>query len=324
MQMTKLKTAVIGAAGYTGAELIRLLVHHPACELVCLHSKSQKGTRVDQVHRDLLGDCDLRFTDVVPTTGLDAIFLCLPHGEASTFLKQHSFPSSTVIIDLSTDFRDESAGFVYGLPEVNKEKISTAKRIANPGCFATGILLALAPAIQNGWIQGSVHVTGITGSTGAGKNLADTSHFSYRINNISVYKLFTHQHLQEIQQTFQQLNSKVNPEVFFVPYRGNFSRGIWITAYFPFLGAKEEAIAAYDTFYSGSAFTYISKEAFDLKQVVNTNKCTLHLQTEKGQLVVYGALDNLLKGASGQAVQNFNLAFGLDEKMGLNLKSIAF
>ena len=322
--MTKVKTAVIGAAGYTGGELVRLLVHHPACELVCLHSKSQKGKRVDQLHGDLVGDCDLQFTDIVPNSGLDAVFLCLPHGEASTFLKQHSFPDTTVIIDLSTDFRDESAGFVYGLPEVNTKKISKATRIANPGCFATGIQLALAPAIKQGWIQGAVHVTGITGSTGAGKSLTETSHFSYRTSNVSVYKLFTHQHLTEIKQTFQQLNPEVNPEVFFVPYRGNFTRGIWITAYFPYSGTQEEALEAYSQFYAGSAFTHISSQELDLKQVVNTNKCLLYLQVEKGQLVVYSALDNLLKGASGQAVQNFNLAFGLDEKMGLNLKSIAF
>jgi N-acetyl-gamma-glutamyl-phosphate reductase len=322
--MTKVKTAVIGAAGYTGGELVRLLVHHPACELVCLHSKSQKGKRVDQLHRDLVGDCDLVFTDIVPISGLDAVFLCLPHGEASTFLKQHSFPDSTVIIDLSTDFRDESAGFVYGLPEVNKQKISKATRIANPGCFATGIQLALAPAIQKGWVQGPVHVSGITGSTGAGKSLTETSHFSYRTSNVSVYKLFTHQHLKEINQTFQQLNPANEVDLLFVPYRGNFTRGIWISAYFPFSGIQEEAMEAYTQFYTGSAFTHISIQEIDLKQVINTNKCILYLQVENGQLVVYAALDNLLKGASGQAVQNFNLAFGLDEKMGLNLKSIAF
>jgi N-acetyl-gamma-glutamyl-phosphate reductase len=322
--MTKVKTAIIGAAGYTGAELIRLLVHHPACELICLHSNSQKGIRVDQVHRDLLGDCDLHFTDVIPTSGLDAVFLCLPHGEASNFLNQHSFPDATVIIDLSTDFRDESAGFVYGLPEVNTKKITSAKRIANPGCFATGIQLALAPAIQKGWMKGPVHVSGITGSTGAGKSLTETSHFSYRTSNVSVYKLFTHQHLKEIKQTFHQLNPANEVDLLFVPYRGNFTRGIWITAYFPFGGTQEEALEAYQEFYAGSAFTHIASQELDLKQVVNTNKCLLSLQVEKGQLVVYSAIDNLLKGASGQAVQNFNLAFGLDEKMGLNLKSIAF
>ena len=322
--MTKLKIAVIGAAGYTGAELVRLLIHHPACELVCLHSSSKKGKRVDEVHGDLIGDCDLRFTTEVPSSGLDAVFLCLPHGETASFLESHSFPESTVLIDLSTDFRDESAGFVYGLPEVNSQKISKAKRIANPGCFATGIQLALAPAIKQGWVKDTVHVTGITGSTGAGKSLTATSHFSYRTGNVSVYKLFTHQHLKEINQTFKQLNPEIQSDILFVPYRGNFTRGIWITAYFPFTGTQEEALETYGQFYAESAFTHISSQELDLKQVINTNKCLLHLQVEKGQLVVYAALDNLLKGASGQAVQNFNLAFGLDEKMGLNLKSSAF
>ena len=322
--MTKVKTAIIGAAGYTGGELLRLLVHHPACELVCLHSSSQKGKKITEVHADLLGERDLYFTDDLPTEGLDAVFLCLPHGKAALFLKEHSFPSTTVIIDLSSDFRDEKEGFVYGLPEINEAKIKSAKRIANPGCFATAIQLALAPAVKAGWAIGTVHVTGITGSTGAGKQLAETSHFSYRTSNISVYKLFTHQHLLEIKQTLAQINPVDSPKLLFVPYRGNFTRGIWITAYFPFSGTLEEAQDAYQKFYQNAAFTHLSNQDIDLKQVVNTNKCVLHLQVEGGQLVVYAALDNLLKGASGQAVQNFNLAFGLDEKMGLNLKSIAF
>lgn len=322
--MTKVKTAIIGAAGYTGGELLRLLLHHPACELVCLHSSSQKGKKIAEVHADLLGERALYFTDELPNEGLDAVFLCLPHGKAAGFLKEHSFPATTVIIDLSTDFRDEKDGFVYGLPEVNAEKIKSATRIANPGCFATAIQLALAPAVQAGWVAGDVHVTGITGSTGAGKQLAETSHFSYRTSNISVYKLFTHQHLQEIKQTLAQVNPAVSPEILFVPYRGNFSRGIWITAYFPYSGTLEEAKATYQQFYQDAAFTHLSEQDIDLKQVVNTNKCILHLQVESGQLVIYAALDNLLKGASGQAVQNFNLAFGLNEKMGLNLKSIAF
>lgn len=322
--MNKIRTAVIGAAGYTGAELIRLLVHHPVAEMVCLHSSSQKGKRVDEVHGDLLGECDLLFTDDIPTSDLDAVFLCLPHGQTSLFLEKHHFPESTVIIDLSTDFRDESAGFVYGLPEINIKKIQGARRIANPGCFATGIQLALAPAIAKGWVKDDVHLTGVTGSTGAGKGLSPTSHFSYRTNTLSVYKLFTHQHLKEINQTFQQLNPSNKANLYFVPYRGNFTRGIWITAYFPFEGTIHDALATYKNFYADSAFTHISEAELDLKQVVNTNKCVLHLQVEKKQLVVYAALDNLLKGASGQAVQNFNIAFGLDEKLGLSLKSIAF
>lgn len=322
--MTKIKTAIIGAAGYTGGELLRLLVHHPACELVYVHSNSQKGKTVSEVHPDLIGDCDLVFTDEVQTEGIDAVFLGLPHGQTKGFLEEHSFPESTVVIDLSTDFRDESNGFIYGLPEVNAEKIKTAKKIANPGCFATGIQLALAPAIANGWVKDAVHISGTTGSTGAGKKLAETSHFSYRTGNLSVYKLFTHQHLKEIKQTFGQLNQGFDSELLFVPYRGNFSRGIWVTAYFPFEGTEEEAVQAYGEFYKDAAFTHVSKKDIDLKQAVNTNKCIVYVQKEAGQLVVYSAIDNLLKGASGQAVQNYNLAFGLDQRMGLNLKSVAF
>jgi N-acetyl-gamma-glutamyl-phosphate reductase len=322
--MTKIKTAVIGAAGYTGGELLRILVHHPDCELVCVHSNSQKGKKVSDVHPDLIGDCELIFTDEVPTEGIDAVFLGLPHGETKGFLESHPFPAETVIIDLSTDFRDESNGFVYGLPEVNAAKIKTAKRIANPGCFATSIQLALAPAIAKGWAKDAVHISGITGSTGAGKKLAETSHFSYRTGNMSVYKLFTHQHLKEIKQTFRQINGDFNSDLLFVPYRGNFSRGIWVTAYFPFEGTEAEAIEAYKNYYKNAAFTHVSDQDIDMKQAVNTNKCILHLQKEGGQLVIYSAIDNLVKGASGQAVQNFNLAFGLVEKSGLNLKSIAF
>ncbi len=322
--MTKIKTAVIGAAGYTGGELLRLLVHHPACELVCVHSNSQKGKKVAEIHPDLIGDCDLVFTDQVPTEVIDAVFLGLPHGETKGFLEAYPFSTETVIIDLSTDFRNESDGFVYGLPEVNSVKIKSAKRIANPGCFATGIQLALAPAIAKGWVKDTVQISGITGSTGAGKKLGETSHFSYRTGNMSVYKLFTHQHLKEIRQTFKQLNPDFDSELLFVPYRGNFSRGIWITAHFPFAGTEEEAIKAYQDFYQDAAFTFVSTQDIDLKQAVNTNKCILFVQKEAGQLVIYSAIDNLLKGASGQAVQNFNLAFGLEEKVGLNLKSIAF
>ncbi len=322
--MIKIKTVVIGAAGYTGGELLRILVYHPDCELVCVHSNSQKGKKVSDVHPDLIGDCELIFTDEVPTEGIDAVFLGLPHGETKGFLESNPFPAETIVIDLSTDFRDESNGFVYGLPEVNASKIKTAKRIANPGCFATGIQLALAPAVAKGWVKEAVHISGITGSTGAGKKLADTSHYSYRTGNMSVYKLFTHQHLKEIKQTFRQINSDFNSDLLFVPYRGNFSRGIWVTAYFPFEGTEEEAIEAYKNFYKNSAFTHVSDQDIDMKQAVNTNKCILYIQKEGGQLMIYSAIDNLVKGASGQAVQNFNLAFGLDEKSGLNLKSIAF
>ncbi|WP_297337393.1 N-acetyl-gamma-glutamyl-phosphate reductase [Algoriphagus sp.] len=322
--MHKIRTAIIGGAGYTGGELARLLVFHPQVELVYIHSNSQKGKKIWEVHPDLIGDCDLEFTDEVETEGIDAVFLGLPHGETKGFLTTNHFSEDCVIIDLSTDFRDESHGFVYGLPEVNSQKIKTAKRIANPGCFATAIQLGLAPAVAKGYVNESIHVTGITGSTGAGKKLAETAHFSYRNNNLSVYKLFTHQHLTEINQTLVQLKPNFDSQILFVPYRGNFPRGIWITSYFPFQGELEEAIQVYQEFYQDSPFTWVSTQDIDLKQVVNTNKCVIFLQKQAGQLIIYSAIDNLLKGASGQAVQNFNLAFGLDEKTGLNLKSIAF
>ncbi|WP_373521185.1 N-acetyl-gamma-glutamyl-phosphate reductase [Aquiflexum sp.] len=322
--MMKIKTAIIGAAGYTGGELLRILVHHSNCELVYVHSNSQKGKKVTDAHPDLIGDTDLIFTDKVETEGIDAVFLGLPHGETKGFLETHPFPEETKIIDLSTDFRDESNGFVYGLPEVNKFKIKSAKKIANPGCFATGIQLALAPAVLKGWIKDDVHISGITGSTGAGKKLNETSHFSYRSSNMSVYKLFAHQHLKEINQTFGQLQKSFDQNLLFVPYRGNFPRGIWITAYFPFSGTNEEVIQAYREFYKDAPFTHVSEKDIDMKQAVNTNKCIVHTQVANGQLVAYSAIDNLLKGASGQAVQNFNLAFGLEETTGLNLKSIGF
>lgn len=322
--MKMIKTAVVGAAGYTGGELLRLLVHHPNVDLLWIHSNSQKGKRLEEVHPDLIGDASLSFTDEIDRNNLDLVFLCLPHGQAKPFLEKHAFDSDTKIIDLSTDFRDESNGFVYGLPEVNREKIKAAQKIANPGCFATGIQLALAPAIQQNWIKSSLHVTGITGSTGAGKKLSETTHFSQRNQNVSVYKLFTHQHLKEINQTFKQLTPGFDQQILFVPYRGNFSRGIWVTAYFPYEGSLEEAYEAYSKFYQDAAYTYVSKNDIDLKQVVNTNKGLVHLKKEAGQLVIYSAIDNLLKGASGQAVQNMNLAFELDEKTGLQLKSTAF
>ncbi|QDH80849.1 N-acetyl-gamma-glutamyl-phosphate reductase [Echinicola soli] len=322
--MTKIKTAIIGAAGYTGGELLRILVHHPNCELVYIHSNSQKGKKIDEVHPDLIGDSNLVFTDEVKTEGLDAVFLGLPHGQAKTFLEENVFDENTVIIDLSTDFRDESNGFLYGLPEINAMKTKGVKRIANPGCFATGVQLALAPAIAAGLVKADLHITGITGSTGAGKKLSETTHFSQRNQNVSVYKLFTHQHLKEIKQTFGQLQSGFDQNLLFVPYRGNFSRGIWITAYFPFDGSLDEAYKVYLDFYANAAFTHVSEKDIDLKQVVSTNKCIVHLKKEAGQLVIYSAIDNLLKGASGQAVQNYNLAFGLDEKEGLRLKSLAF
>lgn len=322
--MNKIKTAIIGAAGYTGGELLRILVHHPHVELVYAHSNSQNGKNVTELHPDLTGDCDLVFTDKVQTEGIQAVFLGLPHGQTRDFLAKNPFPENTILIDLSTDFRDESDDFVYGLPETNLAKIKTAKKIANPGCFATAIQLTLAPAIAKGWTEGTIHITGVTGSTGAGKKLSETSHFSQRNGNLSVYKLFTHQHLKEIKQTFSFLNPDFSAEILFVPYRGNFTRGIWITAYFPFEGDEKQAFEVYKEFYENASFTHVSENELYLKQVVNTNKCLIHVQKEAGQLVVYSIIDNLLKGASGQAVQNFNLAFDLPETTGLLLKSTVF
>ncbi|EIM76288.1 N-acetyl-gamma-glutamyl-phosphate reductase [Nitritalea halalkaliphila LW7] len=323
--MKKIKTAVIGAAGYTGGELLRLLVHHPHCELIKVHSNSQKGKAVAEVHPDLLGDCDLQFTGDTDVRGMDVVFLGLPHGESKHFVHSQSWDPQTRIIDLSTDFRDESDDFVYGLPELNAERIASAQRIANPGCFATAIQLALLPAAAAGLLQGApVHVTALTGSTGAGKKLSETAHFSYRDNNLSVYKLFDHQHLKEIRQSLRYIRKEEAPELLFVPYRGNFTRGIWVTAYFPFSGSTAEAHALYADFYKDAAFTHVSEQDISLKQVVNTNKGILHVQAKAGQLVVYAAIDNLLKGASGQAVHNMNLAFGLPERTGLHLKASAF
>lgn len=322
--MNKIRTAIIGAAGYTGGELIRLLINHPYCDLVYIHSNSQKGKKLEDVHPDLLGESALVFTDQVETQGIDAVFLGLPHGQTKPFLEAHPFPAETVVIDLSTDFRDESAGFVYGLPEINKKKIQHAKKIANPGCFATTIALGLLPAVAAGIVEEQPHITGITGSTGAGNQPSQPTHFSRRNQNVSVYKLFDHQHLKELNQTFKQAHTDFNQQLLFVPFRGNFSRGIWITSYFPFEGSGEEAVSLYKEYYKDAPFTLVSDNDIDLKQVVNTNKCILQVQKKSGQLVVHSILDNLLKGASGQAVQNFNLAFGLDEKEGLRLKSIVF
>jgi N-acetyl-gamma-glutamyl-phosphate reductase len=321
--MDKVRASIIGGAGFTGGELARLLIYHPQVELVSVHSNSQKGKKIYDAHPDLLGDSDLTFTDEV-ITDVDVVFLALPHGQAKGFLEENEFLKSTLIIDLSTDYRDESDDFVYGLPEVNKSRIMGAKKIANPGCFATGIQLALAPSVAYRFIGGTVHVTGITGSTGAGKSLSETTHFSQRNQNVSVYKLFDHQHLKEIKQSFHQLDMEFKSNILFTPYRGNFSRGIWITAYFPLTRTFDEAVECYEQFYADEPFTHISKGEITLKQVVNTNKCIIHLQEKEGQLVVYAAIDNLLKGAAGQAVQNLNLAMGFEEKEGLNLKSIVF
>lgn len=311
------KIGIVGAAGYTGGELLRILVNHPDVHLTCILSNSQAGKLISDVHTDLLGSTHLRF--VKDLTPVDVLFLCSGHGESKKFLAANDIPWHTKIIDLSTDFRDESEGFVYGLAEFQKEKIKSATKIANPGCFATSIELALLPLANAGLITEDVHVSAITGSTGAGQSLSPTSHFSWRNNNVSVYKTFTHQHLAEIKQT---LGTK--KAIHFIPYRGNFSRGIMANVYTPYSGTQEQAEKLYEDFYANSPFVFLSPVAVDVKQVVNTNKCFLHLQVHEGQILISSVIDNLIKGASGQAVQNMNLMLGWQEDLGLKLKSIGF
>ena len=311
------KIGIVGAAGYTGGEILRILIHHPDVIITCAMSNSQAGKLVSEIHTDLLGSCSLVFTkDLTP---VDVLFICSGHGESKKFLASHSIPWHTKIIDLSTDFRDESEGFVYGLPEFQKEKIKEATKIANPGCFATSIELALLPLAAKGLLNQDIHVSAITGSTGAGQSLSETSHFSWRNNNVSVYKTFTHQHLSEIRQTISSVQPA--PKIHFIPYRGNFSRGIMANVYTNFAGSQEDAEKMFDAFYQNSPFVFRSSQPVDVKQVVNTNKCFLHLEVHEGQLLITSVIDNLLKGASGQAVQNMNLMLGWDEDAGLRLKS---
>lgn len=314
------KIGIVGAAGYTGGELLRILVNHPDVQLTCIMSNSQAGKLVSDVHTDLLGSTHARFCDQL--CPVDVLFLCSGHGESKKFLAANEIPWHTKIVDLSTDFRDESEGFVYGLAEFQKAKIQTATKIANPGCFATSIELALLPLSSAGLLTSAVHVSAITGSTGAGQALSPTSHFSWRNNNVSIYKAFTHQHLTEIGMVLGAEHP--SPKVNFIPYRGNFTRGIMANVYTDYAGTQEEAIELYETYYRDSPFVFVSEQAVDVKQVVNTNKCFLHLEVHEGQLLISSVIDNLIKGASGQAVQNMNLMLGWDEAAGLRLKAANF
>ncbi|PWK28325.1 N-acetyl-gamma-glutamyl-phosphate reductase [Arcicella aurantiaca] len=315
-----MKIGIIGGAGYTGGELLRILIHHPEAEIVYVNSKSQAGKPVYNTHTDLLGDTDLRFSDDLHTN-VDVIFLCSGHGESKKFLAANPEFKSVKIVDLSTDYRDQSEGFVYGLAELQRDKIRQANHIANPGCFATSIELALLPLAQAGLIHDDVHVSAVTGSTGAGQSLSPTGHFSWRSNNISIYKAFTHQHLTEIGMVISSFNG-ANPTVNFIPYRGTFTRGIMANVYTKFSGTLAEAKELYKNYYQSHPFTHVSDVAVDVKQVVNTNKCLISLEVQDGNLLITSIIDNLTKGASGQAVQNMNLMFGLDEKTGLGLKSV--
>ncbi|MCO6358718.1 N-acetyl-gamma-glutamyl-phosphate reductase [Roseivirga pacifica] len=316
-----IKAGIIGGAGYTGGELIRLLLNHPQVELTQIISNSQAGLPVNQVHQDLLGETDICFSKELDKT-VDVVFLCMGHGASSKFFEENELPENTKVIDLSHDFRLDPEK-VYGLPELNKEAIKSANFIANPGCFATAIELALLPLAHNGMLK-EVHVSGITGSTGAGMSPSETTHFSWRDSNISTYKAFTHQHLDEIRQTLMVYQPWFEQPINFVPYRGNFTRGIMVTAYQYCEWPLEEAVRVYKECYEDHPFTFVTDNGLDLKQVVNTNKCVIQLEMHNGYLMVQSVIDNLLKGASGQAVQNMNLMFGFDEDEGLKLKASRF
>jgi len=321
----KINIGIIGGAGYTGGELLRILLNHPQVNIIFVNSKSQAGKPVYSTHSDLVGDTDLLFTELMPFDKVQAIFLCSGHNESKKFLAENNIPESLKIIDLSTDFRDQSNGFVYGLPELQRDLIKTATKIANPGCFATSIELALLPLANAGLLNEDVHVSAVTGSTGAGQSLSASSHFSWRNNNISIYKAFTHQHLKEINQSIKTLQPAFGKSINFIPYRGNFSRGIMANVYTKFTGTIEEAKELYRKYYTSHPFTHLSQATeIDLKQVINTNKCILHLEKHDDNLLITSIIDNLAKGASGQAVQNLNLVFGLEETTGLKMKSVGF
>jgi N-acetyl-gamma-glutamyl-phosphate reductase len=324
-----IKAGIIGGAGYTGGEMLRLLINHPNVEIAFVNSTSNAGNLISDVHTDLIGDTDLRFTGELPQD-IDVLFLCVGHGDAKKFLAANPINDNIKIIDLSQDFRlteNSKLGtrnFIYGLPELNREAIKEASNIANPGCFATCIQLGLLPLAAKGLLKNEVHINATTGSTGAGQSLSSTSHFSWRNNNLSVYKAFEHQHLNEIGESLTQLDTNFNQELNFVPQRGDFTRGILAAMYTESDLTLEEAQVLYEAYYNAHPFTHVSKKNIDLKQVVNTNKALIHIEKHGNKLFIVSIIDNLLKGASGQAVQNMNLMFGLEERQGLNLKATAF
>ncbi|MFT4733152.1 MAG: N-acetyl-gamma-glutamyl-phosphate reductase [Algoriphagus sp.] len=322
--MKTIKVGIIGGAGYTGGELLRILLKHPNADIIFINSESQSGKHVSETHKDLFGETELRFSSSRDFTSVDVLFLCSGHGQSLKFLEANVVPKSVSIIDLSTDFRDESHGFTYGLPELQKDKIIGSTKIANPGCFATSIQLALLPLAKAGLLKSDVHVSAITGSTGAGQSPSAMGHFSWRNNNISVYKAFTHQHLKEIGQSLISLQANFDSEINFIPYRGNFTRGIMANVYTNYEGSLKEALAIYKAFYAEAPFVHVSENTIDLKMVVNTNKGIVQLQKDGQKLLITSIIDNLTKGASGQAVQNMNLIFGLEETTGLKLKSVGF
>ena len=319
-----IRTGIIGGAGYTAGELIRLLVNHPEAEIVFVNSQSNAGNPLTYVHEGLVGDTDMKFTDSCDLNSIDCLFLCSGHGESSRFWESHEIPAGLKIIDLAQDYRDESNGYVYGLPEINFSRIAASDRVANPGCYATAIQLALLPLASAGLLQSDVHINGITGSTGAGGKPTFSTHFSWRNSNMSVYKVFEHQHLIEINRTLRKLMPDMKSTLEFIPMRGDFARGIFATLTIKCDESIENLNRLYSDFYKDAPFVHLSPKSLDLKQVVNTNKCLLWLEKHDDNLVILSAIDNLLKGASGQALQNMNIMFGLDQTSGLRLKASAF
>ncbi len=319
-----IKVGIIGGAGYTAGELLRILVHHPEVQIEYVHSESNAGNMLCDVHGGLIGESDLRFSDSYQFESIDALFLCSAHGQSRAFLEKNIVPDRVKIIDLAQDFRDESNGFVYGLPEINRERVKSANKVANPGCFATAIEIAALPLAAAGVIEDELHVQALTGSTGAGVKPAATTHFSWRSDNISVYKSFEHQHLIEIGRTLKWLQPSMDKMINFVPMRGDFARGIFVSMYVKTDLTQEAAEKIYKDFYESAAFTFVVDKYPDLKQVVNTNKGIISVKKHGDKLHIVSVIDNLLKGASGQAVQNMNLMFGLDEKLGVNLKPSGF
>lgn len=318
------KVGIVGGAGYTAGELIRLLLNHPEVEISFVNSTSNAGNLLTDVHEGLYGETNLCFSDKLDLDSIDVLFLCSGHGKSSKFFSQHMVPKNLKIIDLAQDFRDESNGYVYGLPELKRDVISKSKKIANPGCFATAIQLALLPLAKKGQLKKDINVTAVTGSTGAGVKPSATTHFSWRSNNVSVYKAFEHQHLLEINRSLHFLQSSYKDCINFIPMRGDFARGILAAVYTESNLTEDSAIKLYKDFYKDAAFTFVSDKTIDIKQVVNTNKALLHVEKHGNQLLIVSVIDNLLKGASGQAVQNMNIMMGFDEKEGLHLKSSAF
>ncbi|MDR2810336.1 MAG: N-acetyl-gamma-glutamyl-phosphate reductase [Tannerellaceae bacterium] len=321
-----IRIGIIGGAGYTAGELIRLLINHPDVEPVFVHSTSHAGDKVTDVHGGLFGETDLVFTDNLPLNTIDLLFFCTAHGDTKKFIETHPLPNNLKVIDLSTDYRiqSETHDFVYGLPELNRRQICKSQHVANPGCFATCIQLAVLPLAKHLMLNSELHVHAITGSTGAGVKPGATTHFSWRSDNVSVYKPFEHQHLEEIRQSLVQLQHSFRSSINFIPVRGNFARGIFATTYINTKIDLEEIRHIYETYYSDHSFTFLTDRNPDLKQVINTNKCLLYLQKFGDKLLIISMIDNLLKGASGQAVHNMNILFGLEETVGLHLKPSGF